>query len=103
MNGCVELGTVRTFVIASSDREQAEKILEEAAEVFSQVERMQEFRMSDAFPRVLEECADVVQATCNLVTRLGASDIFKKHLDAVERKNASRGRYGEVSTDGREA
>lgn len=46
--------------------------------------------------RLLDSCADVIQATCNLVAALGVED-FRPYMKACERRNRERGRI----TDGR--
>ena len=44
--------------------------------------------------RVLEECADVIQATLNLVAALGVED-FRPYLKACEERNRERGRISD--------
>ena len=46
--------------------------------------------------RLLDSCADVIQATLNLVAALGVED-FRPYMKACERRNRERGRI----TDGR--
>lgn len=46
--------------------------------------------------RLLDECADVIQATLNLVAALGVED-FRPWMKECERRNRERGRI----TDGR--
>ena len=88
----VTIGTVETFPDVRPDKAQAVKLLEEAAEVFAawQVwdDRARMFGLSDA----IDECADLIQATSNLLAGLGVDDM----TDAMERcrvRNVERGRY----------
>ena len=48
--------------------------------------------------RLLDSCADVIQATLNLVAALGVED-FRPYMKACERRNRERGRI----TDGKAA
>lgn len=51
----------------------------------------------DAYRKIaLDSCADVIQATLNLVAELGVED-FRPYLKACERRNRERGRI----TDGK--
>ena len=79
----VRVGSVRRFDHVTTDKAHALKPLEEAAEVFGRREQ------------ILDECADVIQATINLVAALGVED-FRPWMDACERRNRERGRI----TDG---
>ena len=110
----VQVGSVRRFDHVEADKAQALKPLEEAAEVFgawqiydsySDAEAAREVGLTEserlaivrlARERVLAECADVVQATLNLVAALGVED-FRPYMKACERRNRERGRI----TDGR--
>lgn len=91
----VRVGSVRRFDDVRPDKAQALKPLEEAAEVFGawQDTHLPEDRRRE---KVLDECADVIQATLNLVAALGVED-FRPWMDACERRNRKRGRI----TDGR--
>ena len=40
----------------------------------------------------ITECADVIQATLNIVAELGVED-FRPYLKACEERNRKRGRY----------
>ena len=81
-------------------KESAVKPLEEAAEAFAawqDVER--DARESDGLSvplnHVLYECCDVIQAACNLMWRMGATDTkVMTAMCAVTRQNEARGRYG---------
>lgn len=96
----VRVGSVRSFDNVRPDKAQALKPLEEAAEVFGawQAWMVCEGRpLSDyARDRLIDECADVIQATLNLVAALGVED-FRPYMKACERRNKERGRI----TDGR--
>ena len=48
--------------------------------------------------RLLDSCADVIQATLNLVAALGVED-FRPYMKSCERRNRERGRI----TDGKAA
>lgn len=86
----VRVGSVRRFDEVETDKAQALKPLEEAAEVFGawQDTHLPEDRRRE---KVLAECADVIQATLNLVAALGVED-FRPWMDACEQRNRERGR-----------
>ena len=104
----VKIGVVNTFPEVYPDKEQALKVLEESAEVFG---AWQEWAIWDAKTStaentyaasvhaydtknyLFEECADVIQAVCNLLAALGVED-FTEWMQVVEEKNRDRGRYG---------
>lgn len=76
----VRVGSVRRFDHVEPDKAQAVKVLEEAAEVVGAwqqwcattgwaPEAHEDFRRA-----LLDECADVIQATLNLVAALGVED-----------------------------
>ena len=108
----VNIGKVQTFPDVRTDKAQALKVLEEASEVHAAWKQWDEWdrgEITDGMrngvvqamsrfsrERVLEECADVVQAVCNLVAALGVED-FRPYMKACERRNRERGRI----TDGR--
>lgn len=105
----VRVGSVRRFDNVKPDKAQALKPLEEAAEVvgawqiydsysdaeaarevgFTESERLSIMR--SARERILAECADVIQATLNLVAALGVED-FRPWMDECEERNRERGR-----------
>ena len=104
----VQIGSVRRFDRVEADKAQALKPLEEAAEVFAAWQEWDRYHSAHAvFDRpkaecakamkacILAECADVIQATLNLVAALGVED-FRPYLKACERRNRERGRI----TDG---
>ncbi len=100
----VKLGDVRTFPDANPDKEQALKPLEEAAEVFGAWQKCSlisliafDSELWKTIPAVrfqrhklLDECADVIQATCNLVAAIGVED-FRPYMEACEERNRERG------------
>lgn len=88
----VRVGSVRRFDNIESDKAQALKVLEEAAEVFGAWQR---YGAEDWKDVLLYECADVIQATLNLVAVLGVED-FRPWMKECERRNRERGRI----TDG---
>lgn len=90
-----------------ADKEAALKPLEEAAEVYGAWQNLDGYErnkyvMGEAMAAlrssVVYECADVIQATCNLLSRL---DVAQAELDeamrAVHESNARRGRYANGS------
>ena len=93
----VRVGSVRRFDHVTPDKAQALKPLEEAAEVLGALQstHLPEDRRRE---QILAECADVIQATLNLVAALGVED-FRPWMKECERRNRERGRI----TDGRAA
>ena len=91
--GSVNIGKVATFPGAKADKAQALKVLEEAAEVFG---AWQVYDDSDIYGLltdvVLDECADVIQATCNLIAELGVTD-FAPNMEECRERNEERGRF----------
>jgi hypothetical protein len=102
------LGEIRTFPKARPDKIQVNKILEESAEVFSAWEKWNEIAHSTskngsyaeraACNKLVSECADVIQATSNLVASLGFTD-FSYALRECEYRNDQRGRYDIQESD----
>lgn len=92
----VRVGRVRTFSVVRPDKAQALKPLEEAAEVFS---AWQEWDSTSGDPvdqeaalnELVNECADVIQATCNLLASVGISDMTVP-MFRCEQRNRMRGR-----------
>jgi len=96
----VGIGDVETFPNVQADKAQALKVLEEAAEVFGACQNVVGCFRCDACdarsicsPRrsLLDECADVIQATCNLLAALGVDD-FTHEMERCRLRNAERGR-----------
>ena len=82
---------VRTFQGVAPDKAQALKPLEEAAEVFSAWENFRDDASDVKRSAVVDECADVIQATLNLVAALGVED-FGPYMKSCEKRNRERGR-----------
>lgn len=91
--GSVNIGKVATFPRAGFDKAQALKVLEEAAEVFVAWREAEDYEFADFLVEpVLDECADVIQATCNLIAGLGVAD-FIPHVAMCRARNEERGRF----------
>lgn len=98
----IKLGAVRAFPRVEPTKEQAVKVLEEAAEVveaFKRADPGDVLPVARQFPdcnkRILplvDEIADTIQACCNLASALGVDDLTP-HLAACEERNRERGRY----------
>lgn len=89
----VNIGEVATFPGVKPDKAQALKVLEEAAEVFGAWQAFDDGE-SPALSkwRVLAECADVIQATCNLLAGMGVAD-FTPYVAMCRTRNEERGRF----------
>ena len=84
-----------------TDKEVAQKVVEEAAEAFSAWESDGKILPSGNPPiparigvhsvHLADELADCITACCNLAERYGLD--MQAALDRVERKNRERGRY----------
>lgn len=94
MSKTLHIGDVRLFDEPRADKEQALKVLEEAAEAFAAWQEYDRCRPDRFTGRVmlLMECADVVQAVANLVAAVGGAELFRQHMDACELRNRRRGR-----------
>ena len=92
-SGSVNIGEVATFPGVKADKAQALKVLEEAAEVFGAWQQFDDCQ-SPALSRwrVLSECADVIQATCNLLAGMGVAD-FTPYVAMCRTRNKERGRF----------
>ena len=89
----VNIGEVATFPGAKPDKAQALKVLEEAAEVFGAWQEADGYDFADFLVEpVLDECADVIQATCNLVAALGVTDLAP-YMEECRERNEERGRF----------
>ena len=100
--GSVYIGDVKPVYYASCSREQSEKILSEAAEVFGAVDayaknecyyqgtHLEEY-MSIFKRNILDECADLITAVCGVISALGVDD-FSDYMIACENRNRKRGR-----------
>lgn len=98
----VEIGTVQTFAGVEPDKAQALKVLEEAAEVFGAWQLwdgLDPGEKRDGFNviRLMNECADVIQATCNLIAAYGVAvhgvTDFTTFMETCRKRNVERGRY----------
>ena len=93
----VKIPPVRTFQGVAPDKAQALKPLEEAAEIFGAWQIWDGLRELSSLvgewerDYMLNECADVIQATLNLVAALGVED-FRPWMDECEKRNRERGR-----------
>lgn len=85
----VYVGGVLTWDTGLTPREQAVKVSEEVMEVFSAIEGAPDHGEPDT--RVVDECCDVITATCNLLSMLGVTDL-SYHMERCERRNRARGR-----------
>lgn len=91
--GQVNIGEVATFPAVKPDKAQALKVLEEAAEVFGAWQVFDDYEPPSFFAEaVLDECADVIQATCNLVAALGVTDLAP-YMEECRMRNEKRGRF----------
>lgn len=79
----VKLTNARAFPGVQPTKEQALKVLEEAAEV------VEAFKSGED---VNDEIADTIQACCNLAAALGVTDLTP-YLARCEERNRRRGRY----------
>ena len=95
----VNLGSVATFKDVKADKEQVVKIAEEWGEVYSAWEKCSgEDLAPDCYHHefsfhhdLVDECADVIQATCNLLAAIGVKDMTVAMKECEER-NRRRGR-----------
>ena len=90
----VKIPPVRTFHGVAPDKAQVMKVAEESLEVFSAWENFRDDASDVKRSAVVDECADVIQATCNLLAALGVTDMTDA-MAACERRNRERGRYGD--------
>ena len=97
----VTIGAVETWDTGCTVREQAEKIVIEAAEVFAAAEWFASVKLTDdwdthvekndAADDIADECADVITSTCNLLAMLGVEDATEIMADCAKRQR-ERGR-----------
>ena len=104
----VTIPPVRTFARVEASKAQALKPLEEAAEVFGAWQECANDCESPicrechnarrglcgTYISLVDECCDVIQATCNLLAAMGVTDLTDAMAACVER-NEGRGRYGD--------
>lgn len=88
----VIVGTVPVFASTEADKAQAMKVVEEAAEVFGAWQTWVDggWCAGDR-GALIGECADVIQATCNLLDALGVVDM-EQHMEECRARNEARGR-----------
>jgi phosphoribosyl-ATP pyrophosphohydrolase len=88
----VRIGEVATFPGVKPDKEQAKKILEEAAEAFAAWQAWNDQKWSiSRRAALLDECADVIQAVANMLAAVGVED-FTGDMERCEARNRERGR-----------
>ena len=96
----VNIGEVTTFANPQEDKAQVLKIAEECCEVFSAWETYTGMTIAEGEQSVIsraarnalvDECADVITATCNLLAALGVDDM-REAMRACEARNRERGR-----------
>lgn len=93
----VYIGGVQTFKETKPDKAQALKPLEEAAEVFGawQAWRDNGPTLDNAeaglVDRIVDECCDVITATCNLLDSFGVTDL-REAMERCAERNRERGR-----------
>lgn len=96
--GCVTVPPVRPFADTAADKAHALKVLEESAEVveafkeYDAVKNLTGGHVNAGLSDLVSECADVIQATCNLLAALGVTDMTGPMADC-ERRDRERGRY----------
>lgn len=89
----VYIPEVVPFKGSSPDKATAVKPLEEAAEAYAAWQAWDEGgHEAYQLEAIVSECADVVQATCNLLASLGVTDLGPA-MRLCERRNRERGRY----------
>lgn len=102
MQGEIILPPIKTFTIEDSVKDQARKVLEEAAELFAEVNEYaacQKICNDASFgwsyrENAILEAMDTIQAVCNLLEMLDVwNDDIVEAYEAVVRKNQLRGRY----------
>lgn len=89
------LPSVRVFDDVEPSKAQVVKIAEEWGEVYSAWEDWWNEQPGDDGDELAEllvgECADLIQATCNLLASLGVTDLTEA-MAACRKRNADRGR-----------
>lgn len=102
MSNSVNVGSVRVFDTLHQDKAQAGKVLEGAAEVFGAWQELEKLSLEKhprdyykAYTHMVDECADVIQATCNLVAAYDVNGFistnFACDMKRCERRNRDRG------------
>lgn len=102
MSKYVRVGSVRRFDEVRPDRKQVREVVEGAGRVYADWERWRDGADGPDAARLwqglVDECADFIQATLNLVAALGVED-FRPFMDACEKRNRERGRITDGVTD----
>lgn len=92
----VYVGIVPTFKDVQPNKQQAVKVLEEAAELFGAWQIWQDGGGHYERERVLEECTDVIQATCNLFQAVtGGYVSLSPYVAECRKRNEMRNRIYE--------
>lgn len=104
------IGAIKTFPNVEPNKEQALKVVEEAAEVFGAWQNWNKvcnnkgyfeshsYGTCPEYRDLLDECADVIQATCNLLASLDINK-FEYVMDECYARNEKRGRYDIQESD----
>jgi len=89
----VNIGEVTTFANPKADKAQVLKICEETAEVFSAWEDYDRngYLYSEERAHLVDECADLITATSNLLAALCVDDM-RGAMAECEERNRERGR-----------
>lgn len=97
----IRVGNVETFKDVKPDKAQVLKIAEEVCEVYSAWENCNEEALDgdlyhsgetlDMRTNLIDECCDVITATCNLLASMGVRNIAFCMMKCEER-NRKRGR-----------
>lgn len=88
----INLGQAEAFNIICADKTQALKPLEESAEVFGAWQIYENDPTEENKQKLIDECADVLQATANLLYTLKVFDM-EPALERCTLRNEARGRY----------
>lgn len=83
---------VQTFPNVVADKEQVVKVLEEAAEVHGAWQRLIDANGRRGLDDLVSECADLIQATSNLLAGVGVYDM-RQAMSACHERNLERGRF----------
>lgn len=92
-NMSVRIGDVVTFANPKADKAQVIKIVEEYSEIYSAWEDYDRngYLYSEERAHLVDECADLITATCNLLAALGVDDM-RGAMAECEERNRERGR-----------
>lgn len=97
----IKLGNMPVGANVKPSKAQALKPLEEAAEVYAAWQQWNSAPHQEAsamaYAALVDECADVVQAVCNLLAAIGVDDMESALARCVQR-NKVRGRRYEDQT-----